>query len=556
MRLKVADAVAALRKQVAHLLDEIALMVGDVAIEFLARADNDFRRGGRSGRAQVGHKIGDGEIGFVSHAGDHRHSGSGNRAGNGSLVEGLNIFERAAAAGDDHQSANSRVEISAGPPRFCLPLLRLSLHRIELDVNICEAALEGRGEISIAAPLAEVTMPNAARQNGQRLSARFVEEAFEQLKKKLQEEGLFDEARKKPLPVLPRCIGIVTSPTGAAIRDILRVLKRRFANVHVQLYPVKVQGEGAAGEIVAGLRYFNRAKFADVVIVARGGGSLEDLWAFNEEAVARAIAASAVPVIAGVGHETDFTIADFVADLRAPTPSAAAEIVVRSRQEFDRHIADHQRNLVQQMRYLLSQRRHRVRDLQSHRGFRQMDLLVRRRRQQLDELGSSLAMILRRRLATSRQRTTRAGARIASFDLRARATVLRRRIHQQQEALRAALERVATRKQRRFAATRLRFAALDLRARVGKLRRALDERSRNLRVQIDRALIARRRKLEAAALQLEERSPFQLLQRGYAIAYDASGKVLRSPDQVALGDDISIRLAQGALDAEVRRKSR
>src|SRR6185437_5442597 len=168
--------------------------------------------------------------------------------------------------------------------------------------------------------------------------------AFEQLKKKLQEEGLFDDARKKPLPVLPRCIGIVSSPAGAAIRDILRVLKRRFANVHVQLY-------------------CNRAKFADVVIVARGGGSLEDLWAFNEEVVARAIAASAVPVIAGVGHETDFTIADFVADLRAPTPSAAAEIVVRSRQEFDRHIADHQRNLVQQMRYLLSQRRHRVRDL-------------------------------------------------------------------------------------------------------------------------------------------------------------------------------------------------
>ncbi len=378
--------------------------------------------------------------------------------------------------------------------------------------------------------------------------------AFEQLKKKLQEEGLFDEARKKPLPVLPRCIGVVTSPAGAAIRDILRVLKRRFANVHVQLYPVKVQGEGAAGEIVAGLRYFNRAKFADVVILARGGGSLEDLWAFNEETVARAIAASAVPVISGVGHETDFTIADFVADLRAPTPSAAAEIVVRSRQEFDRHIADHQRNLVQQMRYLLSQRRHRVRDLQSHRGFRQMDLLVRRRRQQLDELGSSLAVILRRRLAASRQRTTRAGARIASFDLRARATVLRRRIHQQQDALRAALERVATRKQRRFAAARLRFAALDLRARVGKLRRALDERSRNLRVQVDRVLIARRSTVEKATLQLEERSPFQLLQRGYAIAYDSSGKVLRSPDQVALGDDISVRLAQGALDATVRRK--
>src|SRR5579863_2502753 len=156
--------------------------------------------------------------------------------------------------------------------------------------------------------------------------------AFEQLKKKLQEEGLFDQARKRPLPVLPRCIGVVTSPTGAAIRDILRVLKRRFANVHIQLYPVKVQGEGAAAEIVTALRYFNSVKFAQVLIVARGGGSLEDLWAFNEEVVVRAIAASEVPVITGIGHETDFTIADFVADLRAPTPSAAAEIVVRSRQ--------------------------------------------------------------------------------------------------------------------------------------------------------------------------------------------------------------------------------
>ncbi len=178
--------------------------------------------------------------------------------------------------------------------------------------------------------------------------------AFEQLKKKLEAEGLFDEARKKPLPVLPRCIGVVTSPTGAAIRDILRVLKRRFANVHVQIYPVKVQGDGAAAEIAAGVRYFNRAKFADVLIVARGGGSLEDLWAFNEEAVARAIAESKIPVISGVGHETDFTIADFVADLRAPTPSAAAEIVVRSRVEFERNIAEHQRHIVQRMRYLIS----------------------------------------------------------------------------------------------------------------------------------------------------------------------------------------------------------
>jgi exodeoxyribonuclease VII large subunit len=378
--------------------------------------------------------------------------------------------------------------------------------------------------------------------------------AFEQLKKKLEAEGLFAEERKKPLPVMPRCIGVVTSPTGAAIRDILRVLKRRFANVHVRLFPVKVQGEGAAKEIAAALGYFNRAGFADVIILARGGGSLEDLWAFNEERVARAIAESAIPIITGVGHETDFTIADFVADLRAPTPSAAAEIVVRSRQEFDRHIAEYQRRLIQQIRYLLSERRHRVRDLETHRGFRQLELLMRRRRQQVDELSGQLAFVLRLRLSNAHQRLASAQAKVVTFDLRGRAAALRRRISQQHDALRSALDRVVARKQRRFAAAQVRFAALDLRDRVGKLRRRFDVRSVALRVAIDRALIAKRRRLEAAALQLEERSPFQLLERGYAIAYDASGKVLRSADQVASGDDISVRLARGLIDATVRRK--
>ena len=379
--------------------------------------------------------------------------------------------------------------------------------------------------------------------------------AFEQLKKKLQDEGLFDEARKKPLPILPRCIGVITSPTGAAIRDILRVLKRRFANVHVQLYPVKVQGEGAAAEIVAALRYFSRAKIADVLIVARGGGSLEDLWAFNEEIV--------VARDCGVRDSRDHAASDTKRTsrsriswpiLRAPTPSAAAEIVVQSRQEFERHIAAHYRDLVQQMRYLLSERRHRVRDLQTHRGFRQIEILMRRRHQQLDELSSSLGVVLRLRLAASRQRMTRAGTQILSFDLRARAAVLRRRIEQQREALRSALERVVRRKQRRFTAARVRFAALDLRARVGKLRRALDERGGDLRARMDRTLVAKRRRFAAAALQLQERSPFQLLERGYAIAYDASGKVLRSPDQVGVGDDISVRLARGQIDATVRPK--
>jgi exodeoxyribonuclease VII large subunit len=378
--------------------------------------------------------------------------------------------------------------------------------------------------------------------------------AFEQLKRKLQEEGLFEEDRKKALPVLPRCIGIVSSPTGAAIRDILRVLKRRFANLHVQIYPVKVQGEGAASEIAAGVRHFNRAKFADVLIVARGGGSLEDLWAFNEDVVARAIVASQIPVITGIGHETDFTIADFVADYRAPTPSAAAEIVVRSRQEFQTHIEVLFRDLAKEMRYAISERRHRLRDLQTHRSFRQVDLLMRRRRQQVDELSTVLGVALRRRISTAKQRLTKCSARVLSFDLRARAAVLRRRIEQRQEILRAALERVITRKQRGFAAMHVRFARLDLRARVARLRRTVDDRSSALVARMDRLLIAGKRRLESAALKLQERSPFQLLERGYAIAYDASGKVLRSANEIAIGEDISVRLARGQIDANVKRK--
>src|SRR5579863_175310 len=376
--------------------------------------------------------------------------------------------------------------------------------------------------------------------------------AFEQLKKKLQEEGLFEHSRKKPLPVLPRCIGVVTSSKWAAIGDILRVLKRRFANVHVQIYPVSVQGDGAAAEIVHALRYFNRVKFAEVLIVARGGGSLEDLRAFNEEGVARAIAGSAIPVITGVGHETDFTIADFVADLRAATPSAAAEIVLRSRDEFERHIAEHQRRIVQRLRFVLSEWRHRVRDLETHRGFRQIEMLLRRRAQRMDDRSGIMTDVLRLKLAGGRQRLTRAGAQISSFDLRARAVTLRRRIERGYHGLRAGLERVVTRKHRGFESLRFRLARTDLRARVSRVQRRWEKLSADLMVRIDRLLAAKKRRFEAATIQLSERSPYQLLERGYAIAYDASGKVLRSPDQVAPGDDISVRLARGEVDATVR----
>jgi exodeoxyribonuclease VII large subunit len=211
--------------------------------------------------------------------------------------------------------------------------------------------------------------------------------AFEQLKAKLAAEGLFDPARKKPLPVLPRTVGIVTSPSGAAIRDILRVLRRRFPNMNALLYPVKVQGEGAAEEIAAGIAYFSKHSLADVLIVGRGGGSLEDLWAFNEEPVARAIAASKIPIISAVGHETDFTIADFVADLRAPTPSAAAEMAVPDGAELSRYFSESYRRICQLQLNLFRVGKIELQNLVTRYGLRRPMQIITARAQLLDEAG-------------------------------------------------------------------------------------------------------------------------------------------------------------------------
>ena len=222
--------------------------------------------------------------------------------------------------------------------------------------------------------------------------------AFEQLKRRLEAEGLFAAGRKKPLPLLPNRIGLITSPRGAAVRDVVRILRRRFRNVHLTLYPVRVQGDGASTEIVRAVKFFNQRKIVDVLIIARGGGSLEDLWAFNEEEVARAIATSEIPIISGVGHETDFTIADFVADVRASTPSAAAELVVQTRREFDKHIADLREALNEQMRYRILVLVRRVHELSARRGFRRPLDLLRQQRQRADELTSRLARSEERRV--------------------------------------------------------------------------------------------------------------------------------------------------------------
>lgn len=333
--------------------------------------------------------------------------------------------------------------------------------------------------------------------------------AFEQLKKQLEADGLFDSARKKPLPLLPGRIGLITSPTGAAVRDVVRILTRRFHNVHLTLYPVRVQGEGAAAEVVGALRYFQKKGAADVILLVRGGGSIEDLWAFNEEIVARAIAASVVPVISGIGHETDFTIADFVADMRASTPSAAAELVVQTRREFDKHVNDLRASLEGLMRYRLSELSRHVHELAGRRGFRRPLDLLRQQRQRADELTSRVAQGLRAQLEFSRKRFTAAHLRVRSFDFRAK------------------------------------IAALRLR---------LEKLSHDLGVRADRLLRLKRERWERLSLQLQERGPLKVLERGYAIATDAAGNVLRDAAQVSVGDSVSLQLHRGKLISEVRRK--
>jgi exodeoxyribonuclease VII large subunit len=223
--------------------------------------------------------------------------------------------------------------------------------------------------------------------------------AFEQLKERLQAEGLFDDSRKRPIPMLPERIGVITSPTGAAIRDILQVLRRRFAGVDVLIHPVTVQGDQAAPEIVDAIRELNRRGGLDVLIVARGGGSIEDLWAFNEEVVARAIAGSKIPVISAVGHEVDYTIADFVADLRAPTPSAAAELVVSKKDELAQRLDDLQARMSGVVRSRLDGLIVRVGGLERHLRLLNPMERIRMQRRHLTALWKDLSGWVDRRLA-------------------------------------------------------------------------------------------------------------------------------------------------------------
>lgn len=329
--------------------------------------------------------------------------------------------------------------------------------------------------------------------------------AFEQLKKKLAMEGLFEASRKRELPRFPKRIGIVTSASGAVISDFLEIVTRRFPGLHIRLYPALVQGEGSVEEVCRGLNYFSQSGWPEVVVVARGGGSLEDLWTFNEEAVARAIANCSVPVISAIGHETDFTIADFVADLRAPTPSAAAELVVCTREELFDRIDGTEHKIAQMMRYRIAMLDRRLRQQGIERALSILHRTVGRRAQQIDDYEYRMREVLRQNIESRKRKLQDLERRLRVFDLRPRLAQDRRRMEAAQ------------------------LAALHA-----------------IRLQLGE----HRRKLETCAAKLQQLSPLRILERGYAIVMGRAGEILTRP--VSAGAELRIRLAGGEMHAEVK----
>src|SRR5215467_80190 len=297
---------------------------------------------------------------------------------------------------------------------------------------------EDRGELQISAEYLEPKGAGA------------LQIAFEQLKAKLEAEGLFAAERKKTIPALPQRIGIVTSPQTAALRDILNVLQRRHHSANVQIFSAQVQGETAASEVAAGVKYFNRAKNVDVIIVARGGGSAEDLAAFNHEGLARTVATSQIPVISAVGHETDFTILDFVADLRAPTPSAAAELVIRSRQEIEEQAESLRLRLARSIRYRLLMAKQTLTEAAQHGAFARMMDGINQRQQRLDDLRFRLEKAERRLIEQHRRRWEHASAAVRHYDARRVLGGIRQRLTSRNAAMGAAIKTVLLRQRSRL----------------------------------------------------------------------------------------------------------
>ena len=330
--------------------------------------------------------------------------------------------------------------------------------------------------------------------------------AFLQLKERLEKEGLFDPAHKKPVPMIPQKIGIVTSPTGAVIQDMLHILGRRFENLHILLYPVRVQGEGVSSEIAEAIKYFNQRTEVDVIIVGRGGGSLEDLWAFNEELVARAIYHSKIPIVSAVGHETDYTIADFVADLRAPTPSAAAELVVRDKREMKNILHYLGGRLENEMLQILQGYRTHLSHLV--RIFKEPGKKVQEHVLRVDDLVNRLRLL-------------------ASWTLKRRGEKC---LHLSENLLlRNPMERIKT----------LRIFIFEAKKHLGQ----------NIKYSIE----IQRQRAAGTSGKLDSLSPLSILQRGYSITRKLpSLQILRDASHVKEGDKVEVKLYQGALLCEVK----
>jgi exodeoxyribonuclease VII large subunit len=359
---------------------------------------------------------------------------------------------------------------------------------------------EDRGELQIAAEYIEPK------------GAGGLQVAFEQLKAKLEAEGLFAAERKKAIPPLPARIGIVTSPQAAALRDILNILQRRHHSVHALIYPAQVQGDAAAFEVASGVRYFNEVRGDDsgsveVIIVGRGGGSAEDLASFNDEGLARAVAASEIPVISAVGHETDFTILDFVADLRAPTPSAAAELVIRSRVEIENQAEAVRERLVRAMELRLLEARNALMERAQHGAFARMMDLIRQRQQRLDDLTYRLERGERQAMELMRRRLETVAAAVRHYDLRRMLAGMRGELEAGTAAMAAAM--------------------------------------RN-------QLLQNKVRIERMGRVLEALSPLAILERGYALVFDGSGQLVKDASLVKAGEEISARVARGEIRAVVK----
>ena len=330
--------------------------------------------------------------------------------------------------------------------------------------------------------------------------------AFEQLKAKLQKEGLFSPERKQPLPTFPRCIGIITSPTGAVIRDFLNVAGRRDLALQVDIYPSAVQGETAALEIAAGIAFFNQSRTVDVIVVARGGGSLEDLAPFNSELLARAIAKSVLPVVSAIGHETDFTIADFVADLRAPTPSAAAELLTEAQHKVEERLEQLHRRLNHACRYLLMRAQERFARLSAPAAFARMRNAIARRQQRVDELQYQLDATWHRQSRQLTEQLQKLEGRLLRQDVSHRMRMVRERL-----------------------------AMLD---------------GRIVRAQKEMFLRATARHAGAEG-KLQTLSPLAVLNRGYALVFDEAGALIREASAAPEGVLITTRFAHSTLTSRV-----